>query len=72
MRLNRQKFDVARAKRQINVVDLAKEARTNARYFSGSGPINVTVLAAGRLASALNVDLEDLLEAEGPSEAEAQ
>ena len=58
--LDRRKFEVTRAKKQISMQELSKATRCGARYFSGN-PIRVTVLVAGRVADFLGVDLDWLL-----------
>ena len=64
MIINRRRFEIARAKAQMSISELSKLAHCNARCFAGKGPVKVTVLAAGRIAKALNVELEFLLEEE--------
>ncbi len=64
MTLNRMKVEIARAKAQLSYQNLCRQAHCNPRPFKGNDPIEVTVLAAGRIAAVLGVPLEDLLEDE--------
>lgn len=61
LNLNPLRLSVARANAKMSLQDLTKKAGCHPRYLKNN-PVRVTVLAAGRIANALGVDLEWLLD----------
>lgn len=63
MRLNREKLDLLRAKNLLTLQQLAKLAGVSTATLVKRG--NLGVVTIGRIAKALNVDVEEIIEKEG-------
>ena len=63
MKLNREKLDLLRAKNLLTLQQLAKLAGVSTATLVKSG--NPGVVTIGRIAKALNVDVEEIIVKEG-------
>ena len=65
MKLDRTKVEIARARKQMSVADLAKEyGVSRARMNTILNQCNITTGCAGRLALALGCDVTEIIETE--------
>lgn len=63
MRLDRDKVEIARARKQMSVTDLAKAyGVSRARMNIILNQCNITTACAGRLAAALGCDVTEIIE----------
>lgn len=70
MRLNRMKLQILMAKREMNASDLAKAGNLSnsslCKYIKGT--LNPSIKQIGKIANALEVDVEQILEEESIDE----
>lgn len=65
MKLDRKKIDICRARKKMNVADLAKAyGVSRARMNVILNQREVSVVSAGRLAEALGVDVLEIMESD--------